>query len=69
MTLDSDRIVLGGGLADVGEPLRAGVEHWLGELLLGADHRPRPEVAIAELGSDAAALGAALLAADQLDPG
>lgn len=64
MTLDPGRIVLGGGLADIGEPLRAGVDYWLGDLLLGADHRPRPQIVLAELGSDAAALGAALLAAE-----
>lgn len=64
MTLDSSRVVLGGGLADIGDPLRAGVDYWLDELLLGADHRPRAEVVLAELGSDASALGAALLAAD-----
>ena len=62
MTLDPGRIVLGGGLTDIGEPLRAGVEYWIGQLLLGADHRPRPDVVLAELGADAAALGAALLA-------
>jgi len=64
MTLDSSRVVIGGGLADIGDPLRAGIDYWLGELLLGIDHRPRPNVVLAELGSDAAALGAALLAAD-----
>jgi glucokinase len=62
--LDPERIVLGGGLADIGEPLRAGVESWLGDLVTGADHRPQVEVALAELGSDAGALGAALMAAE-----
>jgi glucokinase len=61
MAFDPERFVLGGGLANIGEPLRAGVDYWLGELLLGGDHRPRPAVVLAELGSDAAALGAALL--------
>lgn len=64
MILDPSRVVIGGGLADIGEPLRAGVDYWLGELMLGAAHRPAPEVVLAELGSDAAALGAALLASD-----
>ena len=64
MTLDPDRIAIGGGLVEIGPPLIAGVTHWLGELLLGADHRPMPDVVLAELGADAAALGAALLAAE-----
>jgi glucokinase len=65
LVLDPQRIVLGGGLADIGEPLRAGVDRWLPELLLGAAHRPRVEIRIAELGTDAGALGAALLAVDE----
>ncbi|MEQ8841088.1 MAG: ROK family protein [Acidimicrobiales bacterium] len=65
LTLDPERIVIGGGLVDIGDPLIAGVTHWLGELLLGADHRPIPDVVAAELGADAAALGAALLAAER----
>jgi glucokinase len=64
MTLDPECIALGGGLVDVGEPLRAGVDHWIGALLVGAEHRPPPRIVLAELGSDAAALGAALLASD-----
>ena len=66
LVLDLERIVLGGGLADIGEPLRSGVETWLGELLVGADHRPTVEVVLAELGPDASALGAGLMAADLL---
>jgi len=62
---DPSRIVIGGGLAEVGEPLRAGVELWLEQLILGSDHRPAIEVVMAELGDEAGALGAALLAADQ----
>ena len=59
---DPQRIVIGGGLTGIGDPLRAGVDHWLRELLLGADHRPRVEVALAQLGDEAGALGAALWA-------
>ena len=66
LVLDLERIVLGGGLADIGEPLRSGVGTWLGELLVGADHRPTVEVVLAELGPDASALGAGLMAADLL---
>ncbi len=64
LIFDPERIVLGGGLIDIGEPLRAGVDRWLAELLLGAEHRPAVEVVLAELGSDANALGAGLLAAE-----
>jgi len=65
MIFDPEKILLGGGLTDIGEPLRAGVDHWLQELILGAEHRPRVDVIMAELGDDAGALGAALWASDQ----
>ncbi len=61
---DPERVVIGGGLTEVGEPLRAGVEHWLAKCLVGSDHRPPVEVVIAELGDEAGALGAALWAAE-----
>jgi len=61
---DPQRIVIGGGLTGIGEPLRRGVDDWLNDLLLGSDHRPRIEVALAELGDEAGALGAALAAID-----
>ncbi len=60
--LDPARVLLGGGVSGIGEPLRAGVDRWLGGLLLGGDHRPPVEVRLAELGDDAGAVGAALLA-------
>jgi len=64
---DPDRVVMGGGLADIGKPLRDGVQSWLDRLLLGAEHRPPIDVVMAELGSESGALGAALLGADLLD--
>lgn len=60
--LDPARVALGGGVSGLGEPLRAGVEQWLGNLLLGSAHRDPVEVRLAELGDDAGAVGAALLA-------
>jgi glucokinase len=62
LVLDPQRLVLGGALVEIGEPLRAGVDRWLHALLVGADHRPPVEVRMAELGADANALGAGLLA-------
>lgn len=68
LILDSSRVVLGGGLAEVGEALRAGIDDWLQRLLLGSQHRPRVEVVLATFGSESGALGAALVAADPLGP-
>jgi len=64
VVLDTRRIVLGGGLVEVGEPLRSGVASWLERLTPGADSRPAVEVVLAELGTQAGALGAGLLAGD-----
>ena len=60
MIFDPERIILGGGLTDIGEPLRAGTKYWLDELTLGARYRPEVEIVMAQLGDDAGALGAAL---------
>lgn len=62
--LDPEVFVLGGGLVDLGEMLRANVEKSLAERILGAQYRPAVPVVLAELGSYAGAIGAALLAAD-----
>ena len=66
VVLDTRRIVLGGGLVEVGEPLRFGVASWLERLTPGADSRPAVEVVLAELGAEDGALGAGLLADDLL---
>ena len=63
--LDLERIVLGGGLAAIGEPLRSGVAAWLPTMLFGASHRPEVEICLAQQGTDAGALGAALIAQNQ----
>ena len=62
MIFDPERIVLGGGLTDIGEPLRAGATYWLDNLTLGGEYRPKVDIVMAELGDDAGALGAALWA-------
>lgn len=60
--LDPARVVLGGGLVDIGEPLRAGVQRAVHETTLGGDFRPEVAVVLAQLGPRSAALGAAMLA-------
>ena len=66
LVLDLELVVIGGGLCRIGEPLRSGVEHWLLELLLGSEYRPAVRVVLAELGAEAEALGAALIATELL---
>lgn len=55
-------IVLGGGLSQVGEPLRAGVASKLPQHVMEAFH-PAPPVLLAALGEDAVPVGALALAA------
>ncbi len=62
---DPERIVIGGGLTEIGKPLQEGTQHWLNKLLLGAKHRPAVDVVMAELGDEAGALGAALISQQQ----
>ena len=64
MVFDSERVVIGGGLTSIGQPLRDGVDAWLQKLLLGQANRPVVDVALAELGEDASTLGAALMSLD-----
>ncbi|MBP10238.1 MAG: glucokinase, partial [Acidiferrobacteraceae bacterium] len=66
MILDLERIVVGGGLVRIGEPLSSGIQDHLGQLIVGSGHRPQVEVVLAELGEDAGGLGAGLMAADLL---
>lgn len=60
--LDPERIVLGGGLVEIGEPLRERIDAIVNSTMLGGAYRPDVPVVLAKLGSDAGALGAALLA-------
>jgi len=60
--LDPARIVLGGGLVELGEPLRIRVQKQVDETTLGGAYRPDVPVALAQLGSRSGALGAAMLA-------
>jgi glucokinase len=60
--LDPSTFVLGGGLAESAELFLAPIERWFGQLLYSPDLRPHPQLAFAELGARAGAVGAALLA-------
>lgn len=59
--LNPDVIVLGGGLAAIGEPWRRTVAETLAEALM-APLRPAPPVRLASLGEDVVPVGAALAA-------
>ena len=62
--LDPEVIVIAGGLIDIGEPLVRGMETWTHRLVLGGGHRRRARIVPAQFGSEAGAIGAALLAAE-----
>ncbi len=64
--LHPEAIVLGGGLALVGEPLRAAVESVLPHFVMEA-FAPGPRVALSALREDAIPVGALLLAASGLN--
>ncbi len=65
--LDPQVFVLGGGLVGLGEVLRSNVESSLADRILGAAHRPKVPVILAQLGSYAGAIGSAALAADEVE--
>lgn len=59
--LDPEVFVIGGGLANLGTQLHDPVRRWFGELLYAPSMRPHPRLEIAQLGSTAGGVGAALL--------
>lgn len=65
--LNPDVIVLGGGLAAIGEPWRMTVADRL-EPLLMAPLRPAPAVRLASLGADVVPVGAAIAALTDCEP-
>lgn len=65
--LDPARIVLGGGLVTLAEPLRVRVQQQVDATTLGAAFRPHVPVALAQLGPRSGALGAAMLASHLVD--
>lgn len=64
--LDCELVVVGGGLSEVGELLLAPVRQHLAALVLAPDHRPQVRIAKAGLGAQAGAMGAWMLAHDDL---
>ncbi len=60
-----DRVVLGGGLSLLGEPLRADVARHLPPLM-SPSYRPGPEIRLAGLGEDVVPIGALLLAEEAI---
>lgn len=64
--LSPSMIVLGGGVAQIGEPWREAVSAALYSFVMDA-LLPPPEVRLAELGEDTVPIGAMLLAAQRLD--
>jgi glucokinase len=65
--LNPDVIVLGGGVATIGEPWRESVERQLDALLM-APLRPSPPVRLATLGEDVVPVGVALAALGDESP-
>jgi glucokinase len=66
VVLDPQVVIIGGGVSDLGEPLRAAVERHLPSLIIGYEYRTGLRVALATLGERAGAIGAAMLAAELL---
>ena len=64
LVLDPGRVVVGGGLVEIGSPLQSRIDSWLQRLLPGQPRRPVVEVVLAELGPDASPIGAALMSLD-----
>lgn len=61
--LDSEIVVIGGGLVEAGDVLLDPIRAAFDELVFGVDHRDPVSIVAAELGERAGAWGAALLAA------
>ncbi|MDH3752798.1 MAG: ROK family protein [Acidimicrobiia bacterium] len=64
--LDVSTAVIGGGLSEIGRPLIAAIRVGYNSLMHDSDHRPPLNIVGALHGGRAGAIGAALLAADEL---
>lgn len=60
--LDPEVVVIGGGVAVVGERLTEPARHALRRSLVGAEYRKIPKLLVAQMGEPAGLIGAALLA-------
>lgn len=65
--LDPAVVVIGGGVVEAGDVLMSPLRSAVADLLLGSAHRPPVPVEPAVFGEHAAAVGAALIAADHID--
>jgi glucokinase len=63
--LDPDAIVVGGGVADIGELLLEPARRAFVDTIEAPEHRPEVPILPAALGNDAGAIGAAALALDE----
>lgn len=64
--LDPQIVVVGGGLGSIGESLLGPARRVAADALHGGVHRTPPPILVAELGPEAGAIGAALLAEERL---
>jgi glucokinase len=64
--LDPEVVVIGGGLAEAGELLLGPTRDAYATLVLGYEYRPPVRIVGAELGAEAGAIGAGLLALDAI---
>lgn len=64
--VDPAVLVLGGGLVEAGDLLLAPVRAAFAELVMGVDHRASIPIEVATTGASAGAIGAALLAAEEV---
>ncbi len=66
--LDSEVVIIGGGLVEAGDLIMEPIRQAFPKLLLGHDHRPTVPIEQASLGEFAGGIGAALLAAQRTEP-
>jgi glucokinase len=64
--LDPEVVIIGGGLAEAGDLLLEPTRAAYATLVLGYEHRPPVRILAADLGAEAGAIGAGLLALDQV---
>ncbi len=66
--IDPDRIVISGGLVELGDTLFTPLRSAFADRIEGSEYRPRVEIVPAELGDRAGVIGAAALARDLVIP-